>query len=89
MAKVIVPYMDYFALTVQRMQEEGLLLATTGTEGKGKHIRTILVLAWVKTAIDQWTAASGKGHATTSSAKPRGRARSWVSELRQRQSGSL
>jgi integrase len=29
--------------------------------GKGKHIRTVPVPAWVKAAIDQWTAASGIG----------------------------
>jgi len=27
--------------------------------GKGKHIRTVPVPAWVKTAIDRWTVASG------------------------------
>jgi site-specific recombinase XerD len=27
--------------------------------GKGKHIRTVPVPAWVKTAIDQWTAPAG------------------------------
>ena len=27
--------------------------------GKGKHIRTVPVPSWVKTAIDQWTAAAG------------------------------
>jgi hypothetical protein len=34
MAKVLVPYTDYFAQTIQRMDEEGLLLVTSGTDGK-------------------------------------------------------
>jgi hypothetical protein len=34
MAKVLAQYTDYFALTIQHMQEEGLLLVTTGADGK-------------------------------------------------------
>lgn len=42
MAKVLVPYTDYFALTIQRMREEGLLLATTGTDGKPN----VMTIGW-------------------------------------------
>jgi len=42
MAKVIVPYTDYFALTIQRMQEDGLLLVTTGTDGKPN----VMTIGW-------------------------------------------
>ncbi|MGA2989249.1 MAG: flavin reductase family protein [Candidatus Korobacteraceae bacterium] len=34
MAKVLVPYTDYFAQTMQRVSDEGLLLVTVGTDGK-------------------------------------------------------
>jgi flavin reductase (DIM6/NTAB) family NADH-FMN oxidoreductase RutF len=42
MTKVLVPYTDYFAQTVQRMREEGLLLATTGTDGKPN----VMTIGW-------------------------------------------
>jgi flavin reductase (DIM6/NTAB) family NADH-FMN oxidoreductase RutF len=34
MSKIEIPYTKYFAETMQRIQEEGLLLGTIGTEGK-------------------------------------------------------
>jgi flavin reductase (DIM6/NTAB) family NADH-FMN oxidoreductase RutF len=34
MAKVVVRYTDYFAQTIQRMREDGLLLVTMGADGK-------------------------------------------------------
>ncbi len=42
MAKVTVPLADYFALTIQRMQEDGLLLVTTGTDGKPN----VMTIGW-------------------------------------------
>jgi flavin reductase (DIM6/NTAB) family NADH-FMN oxidoreductase RutF len=42
MAKVLVPYTDYLALTIQRMQEDGLLLVTTGTDGKPN----VMTIGW-------------------------------------------
>ncbi len=42
MAKVIVPYTDYLAHTIQRMQEDGLLLVTTGTDGKPN----VMTIGW-------------------------------------------
>jgi flavin reductase (DIM6/NTAB) family NADH-FMN oxidoreductase RutF len=42
MAKVIVPYTDYFAQTIERMDEEGLLLVTTGTDGKPN----VMTIGW-------------------------------------------
>jgi hypothetical protein len=34
MPKVAVRYMDYFAQTMRRMREDGLLLVTAGADGK-------------------------------------------------------
>ena len=42
MAKVIVLYTDYFAQTIERMDEEGLLLVTTGTDGKPN----VMTIGW-------------------------------------------
>jgi flavin reductase (DIM6/NTAB) family NADH-FMN oxidoreductase RutF len=42
MAKVSVAYTDYFAQTIQRMDEEGLLLATTGHDGKPN----VMTIGW-------------------------------------------
>jgi flavin reductase (DIM6/NTAB) family NADH-FMN oxidoreductase RutF len=42
MAKVLVQYTDYFALTIQHMQEEGLLLVTTGADGKPN----VMTIGW-------------------------------------------
>jgi flavin reductase (DIM6/NTAB) family NADH-FMN oxidoreductase RutF len=42
MAKVLVPYTEYFAQTVQHMCAEGLLLATTGADGKPN----VMTIGW-------------------------------------------
>jgi len=42
MAKILVPYTEYFALTMQRMREEGLLLATVGADGKPN----VMTIGW-------------------------------------------
>jgi flavin reductase (DIM6/NTAB) family NADH-FMN oxidoreductase RutF len=42
MAKKLVPYTDYFAQTMQRMREEGLLLVSTGTDGKPN----VMTIGW-------------------------------------------
>jgi flavin reductase (DIM6/NTAB) family NADH-FMN oxidoreductase RutF len=42
MAKVLVPYTEYFAQTIQRMDEEGLLLVTTSTDGKPN----VMTIGW-------------------------------------------
>jgi len=42
MAKVVVPYAEYFAQTIQRMDEEGLLLVTAGTDGKPN----VMTIGW-------------------------------------------
>jgi flavin reductase (DIM6/NTAB) family NADH-FMN oxidoreductase RutF len=42
MAKVEVRYTDYFAQTVQRMREDGLLLVTMGTGGKAN----VMTIGW-------------------------------------------
>jgi flavin reductase (DIM6/NTAB) family NADH-FMN oxidoreductase RutF len=42
MAKVLVPYTDCFALTMQHMREEGLLLATSGADGKPN----VMTIGW-------------------------------------------
>jgi flavin reductase (DIM6/NTAB) family NADH-FMN oxidoreductase RutF len=42
MAKVPVKYTDFFALTMQRMREDGLLLVTTGTDGKPN----VMTIGW-------------------------------------------
>jgi flavin reductase (DIM6/NTAB) family NADH-FMN oxidoreductase RutF len=42
MAKVQVRYEDYFAQTIQRMREDGLLLVTLGTDGKAN----VMTVGW-------------------------------------------
>jgi len=42
MAKVRVRYTDYFAQTLQRMREDGLLLATRGADGKPN----VMTIGW-------------------------------------------
>jgi len=42
MAKVRVRYTDYFAQTIQRMREDGLLLATQGADGRPN----IMTIGW-------------------------------------------
>jgi len=42
MAKVLVRYMDYFAQTIQRMREDGLLLVTLGADGKPN----VMTIGW-------------------------------------------
>jgi flavin reductase (DIM6/NTAB) family NADH-FMN oxidoreductase RutF len=42
MAKMLVPYTDYFALTIQRMDDEGLLLVTTGADKKPN----VMTIGW-------------------------------------------
>jgi len=42
MAKVGVRYTDYFAQTIQRMREEGLLLVTLGADGKPN----VMTIGW-------------------------------------------
>jgi flavin reductase (DIM6/NTAB) family NADH-FMN oxidoreductase RutF len=42
MAKLQVKFTDYFAQTIQRMREDGLLLVTTGTDGKPN----VMTIGW-------------------------------------------
>ena len=42
MAKVAVRYTDYFAQTIQRMREDGLLLVTLGADGKAN----VMAIGW-------------------------------------------
>jgi flavin reductase (DIM6/NTAB) family NADH-FMN oxidoreductase RutF len=42
MEKKLVPYTEYFAQTMQRVSEEGLLLVTTGTDGKPN----VMTIGW-------------------------------------------
>jgi flavin reductase (DIM6/NTAB) family NADH-FMN oxidoreductase RutF len=42
MSKVQVRFTDYFAQTIQRMQEDGLLLVSTGTDGKAN----VMTIGW-------------------------------------------
>jgi flavin reductase (DIM6/NTAB) family NADH-FMN oxidoreductase RutF len=42
MAKVQVRYTDYFAQTIQRMREDGLLLVTAGSDGKAN----VMTIGW-------------------------------------------
>jgi flavin reductase (DIM6/NTAB) family NADH-FMN oxidoreductase RutF len=42
MTKKLIRYMDYLALTVQRMREDGLLLATLGADGKPN----VMTIGW-------------------------------------------
>ena len=42
MAKIQVRYTDYFAQTIQRMREDGLLLVTMGTSGKAN----VMTIGW-------------------------------------------
>ena len=42
MAKVRVRYTDLFAQTIQRMREDGLLLATLGADGKPN----VMTIGW-------------------------------------------
>ncbi len=42
MAKVAVRYADYFAQTIQRMREDGLLLVTLGADGKPN----VMTIGW-------------------------------------------
>ena len=42
MAKVEVRYTDYFAQTIQRMREDGLLLVTLGADGKPN----VMTIGW-------------------------------------------
>src|SRR6266478_3737478 len=50
---------ELVALRVEDLQirEDHLVIADLG--GKGKHIRTVPVPSWAKTAVDEWIAASG------------------------------
>jgi flavin reductase (DIM6/NTAB) family NADH-FMN oxidoreductase RutF len=42
MAKVTIPYTQHFALTMRRMREDGLLLVTTGADGKAN----VMTIGW-------------------------------------------
>ena len=42
MPKVAVRYMDYFAQTMRRMREDGLLLVTAGADGKPN----VMTIGW-------------------------------------------
>jgi flavin reductase (DIM6/NTAB) family NADH-FMN oxidoreductase RutF len=42
MAKVQVKFTDFFAQTIQRMREDGLLLVSTGTDGKAN----VMTIGW-------------------------------------------
>jgi flavin reductase (DIM6/NTAB) family NADH-FMN oxidoreductase RutF len=42
MAKVTVPYAQHFALTMRRMREDGLLLVTTGADGRPN----VMTIGW-------------------------------------------
>ena len=42
MNKLQVRYTDYFAQTIQRMQEDGLLLVSTGADGKAN----VMTIGW-------------------------------------------
>jgi flavin reductase (DIM6/NTAB) family NADH-FMN oxidoreductase RutF len=42
MAKVLVQYADYMALTIRRMQQDGLLLASIGANGKAN----VMTIGW-------------------------------------------
>ena len=42
MAKVTIRYADYFAQTIQRMREDGLLLVTSGADGKPN----VMTIGW-------------------------------------------
>jgi flavin reductase (DIM6/NTAB) family NADH-FMN oxidoreductase RutF len=42
MAKVTIRYTDYFTQTIQRMREDGLLLATSGADGKAN----VMTIGW-------------------------------------------
>jgi flavin reductase (DIM6/NTAB) family NADH-FMN oxidoreductase RutF len=42
MAKILVPFTEYFAQTIQHVQEEGLLLVTMGTDGKPN----VMTIGW-------------------------------------------
>ncbi len=42
MAKQLIRYTDFFAATIQRMREDGLLLATTATDGKPN----VMTIGW-------------------------------------------
>src|SRR5208337_2213667 len=42
MNKVQVKFTDYFAQTIQRMREDGLLLVSTGTDGKAN----VMTIGW-------------------------------------------
>jgi flavin reductase (DIM6/NTAB) family NADH-FMN oxidoreductase RutF len=42
MAKVLVPFTDYFEATVRHLREEGLLLATSGSDGKPN----VMTIGW-------------------------------------------
>ncbi len=45
-------------LTVENLQQREERWVIVDLVGKGGHIRTVPVPAWVKTAIDQWMAVS-------------------------------
>ena len=42
MAKVTIRYTDYFTETIQRMREDGLLLVTSGADGKPN----VMTIGW-------------------------------------------
>src|SRR5208283_748424 len=42
MAKKLIRYTDYYALAMQRMREDGLLLATTSADGKPN----VMTIGW-------------------------------------------
>jgi site-specific recombinase XerD len=46
-------------LTVEDLQQRDGRWAIVDMVGKGSHVRTVPVPAWVKTAIDLWTVAAG------------------------------
>ena len=46
MTKVQVRFTDYFAQTIQRMREDGLLLASVGADGKAN----VMTIGWERWA---------------------------------------
>jgi integrase len=50
---------ELLALTLESIQQREDHWVIADLVGKGRHVRTVPIPTWVKTAIDEWTVAAG------------------------------
>ena len=67
---------ELLALTLESLQQREEHWVIADLLGKGGHVRTVPVPAWVKAAVDRWTtAAGGSASSRNASHDPRRRPR--------------